>query len=454
MKQKILVVDDDASHRKMIETVLTAEGYEIHQAENGESSIQKVESQFYDLILMDLRMHQLDGIQTMQHIRKISPGIPIVIMTAYSTVDTAVKALKTGACDYLTKPVEIEELKIVVDKALHHRRLEEENLRLKERLGERFDFSGIIGQSKTMTDLFETTSLVAPSDATVLITGESGTGKELIANAIHENSLRKGQPFVKVNCAALPENLLESELFGHRKGAFTGATDNKKGRFQAAHNGSLFLDEIAEMAPVTQAKILRVLQEQEFEPLGSTQTIKVDTRIISATNKILEDEVTAKQFREDLFYRLNVVKITVPPLRDRKEDIPLLAKFFLKKYTIKNKKLINTILPRAMDVLMRYAWPGNVRELENVIERCVIMARGDVITTAEFPDNLKKLSGDTSDMEKETDFIPGKSLKDVERSMIIRTLRETRSNRTHAAEILGISRRTLQLKIKEYGIDL
>ncbi|UCD80232.1 MAG: sigma-54-dependent Fis family transcriptional regulator [Desulfobacterales bacterium] len=451
MKPKILVVDDESSHRQMIKAVLSAEGYEIREAADGNQAVKAVEEKFYDLILMDIRMPGLSGIEALQKIKDISPGIPVIIMTAYASVNTAIEALKSGAYDYLTKPLDIEELKILVAKALRFQKLEQENIYLKEQLNNRFDFSKIIGRSPAMKQLFETMALVAPSEATVLIVGESGTGKELIANAIHQNSSRAQRPFIKVNCAALPETLLESELFGHEKGAFTGATARKQGRFQLAHNSSILLDEIGEMSPTTQAKILRVLQEREFEPIGSTQTIKVDTRVIAATNKNLEDEIKKGRFREDLFYRINVVTIQLPALRDRQEDIPLLADFFLKRFAEKNRRVIKGFTPRAMDLLMRYDWSGNVRELENVVERAVIMARGEMITPLEFPENLKELDGELK--EPILNLSAGRSLKEVEKEMILRTLAETGGNRTHAANILGISRRTLQLKLKEYGIN-
>jgi len=451
MSIKILVADDEPSHRQMIEAVLAAEGYEVTQAEDGQAAISAVEEKFYDLVIMDVRMPNVDGIQALQKIKQISPDIPVIIMTAYASVGSAVEALKSSAYDYLIKPLDIDELKILVAKALRFHQLEQENIYLKERLNDRFDFSNIIGRSRSMTLLFETVALVAPSDATVLIVGESGTGKELIANAIHQNSPRKDQPFIKVNCAALPETLLESELFGHEKGAFTGAMARKQGRFQLAHNSSIFLDEVAEMAPATQAKILRVLQEREFEPVGSTQTIKVDTRVIVATNKNLEKEIQEGRFRDDLYYRLNVVTVDVPPLRQRREDIPLLADFFLKQYAEKNRRPIEGFTPRATDLLMRYDWPGNVRELENIIERAVIMARGEMITPLEFPVDLQNLDEDLK--ESRIDLTPGRSLKEVEKVMILRTLEEVEGNRTHAARILGISRRTLQLKLKEYGIN-
>jgi two-component system response regulator HydG len=452
MKPRILVVDDEASHRQMLEAVLVSEGYEVHHAGDGQEAIISVEARFYDLVLMDVRMPKVGGIEALKEIKELSPGIPIVIMTAYGSVDTAVEALKSGAYDYLTKPLDIEELKILVSKALRHRQLEQENVYLKERLSDRFDFTNIIGRSAKMGELFETVALVAPSDATVLIVGESGTGKELIANAIHQNSPRRDRPFIKVNCAALPETLLESELFGHEKGAFTGALARKQGRFHLAHSGSIFLDEIGEMASTTQSKILRVLQEREFEPLGSSHTVKVNTRVIAATNKNLGEEIQQGRFREDLYYRLNVVAMEVPPLRDRREDIALLADFFLKRYAEKNRRLLKGFTPRAMDLLMRYTWPGNVRELENVVERAVIMARGDMISQKDFPDTVRG-----TDLEAEgtgsVGLTPGRSLREVEKEMIIRTLEEAGGNRTHTAKILGISRRTLQLKLKEYGIN-
>lgn len=449
-EHKLLIVDDDKSHRTMLRTVLDAEGYHISEADDGQLAVDMVHEDFFDLILMDIRMVKMGGIEALEKIKAFSPGAQVIIMTAYASVDTAVKALKKGAFDYLTKPLDIDELKILVDRALRHRQLEQENRYLKERLDERFDFDNIIGSGAAMRELFDMLAQVAPSDATVLITGESGTGKELIANALHMNSPRKQRPMIKVNCAALPESLLESELFGHTKGAFTGAEKNKKGCFQLAHGSSLFLDEIGEMAPATQAKILRALQEREIQPVGGTETIKVDTRIITATNKELEKEIQRGSFREDLYYRLNVVMLTVPALRERREDIPMLSDFFLKRYAEKNRKLIKGFTPPAMDLLMRYQWPGNVRELENLIERAVILTREDMIGPADLPTTITKVEDvDTSSH----DLGIGRSLKDVEKEMILRTLEETGGNRTHAAKILGISRRTLQLKLKDYGVN-
>jgi two-component system response regulator HydG len=451
MKPEILVVDDDAAHRQMLEAVLAAEEYAVTHAVDGRQAVDAVEAKFYDLILMDIRMNRMGGIEALKLIKEVSPAIPIIIMTAYASVNTAVDALKSGAYDYMTKPLDVDELKIHVKKALSHFQLEQENLFLKERLATQFDFSKIIGRSKPMLKMYETLSLVAPSDATVLISGESGTGKELVANAIHQNSPRKNNSFIKVNCAALPETLLESELFGHEKGAFTGATTQKKGRFAHAHTGTIFLDEIAEMSPATQVKILRVLQEKEFEPLGSSKTVKVDIRIIAATNRVLEDEIENGNFREDLYYRLNVVSVRIPLLRERKDDILLLADYFLKKYSDKNKKMIKGFAPRTIDLLMRHPWPGNVRELENAVERSVILAREEVLSPEYLPDAIKELDkGESGDSH---DFSAGQSLKSVEKQMILRTLEDTNGNRTHAADILGISRRTLQLKLKKYNIQ-
>jgi two-component system response regulator HydG len=451
MKPKILVVDDEPSHRKMLEAVLSSEGYGIVQAADGSEAVAAVEKEYFDLILMDIRMQKTGGIEALKSIREISPGIPVIMMTAYASVDTAVAALKSGAFDYLTKPLDIDELKIMLAKALRHHRLEEENLQLREQLDDRFDFSSIIGRSPAMAKMFETMSLVAPSEVTVLICGASGTGKELVANAIHHNSPRGKQPLITVNCAALPETLLESELFGHEKGAFTGAVSRRKGRFQLAHGSSIFLDEIAEMAPVTQAKILRVLQEREFEPLGGSETVQVDTRVIAATNRNLEEEIHAGRFREDLYYRLNVVKIEVPSLQERREDIPLLADFFLKHYAQKNRRHIKGLAPRALDLLMRYDWPGNVRELENVVERAVILVRGETIMPDALPEALQTQGEAPGPAAIE--LRPGRSLKEVEREMILRTLEDMDGNRTRAAIVLGISRRTLQLKLKEYGVN-
>ncbi|MFH0788746.1 MAG: sigma-54 dependent transcriptional regulator [Pseudomonadota bacterium] len=448
-KKTILVADDEASHRLMLKAHLKEEGLEVIEASNGQEAIDLVSRHFYDLILMDIRMPVMDGLEALSRIKKISPAVPVIMMTAYGSINSAVEALKSGADDYLTKPLDMDELLLKVKKSLHYRQLEEENLLNRERLGMRFDFSSIIGKSPAMKELFETLTMVAPSDATVLLLGESGTGKEIVANALHQNSPRKDQAYIKVNCAALPETLLESELFGHEKGAFTGAMARKKGRFELADGGTLFLDEIGEMSPATQAKILRVIQEKEFEAVGGTKAIQVDVRIIAATHKDLETEVKEGRFREDLYYRLNVVPITIPPLRNRKEDIPLLAEHFLRISSQKNNRDIKNFEPRVLDDLVRYPWPGNVRELENIIERMVIMSRGDLILIQDLPRDLKA----PPDGEVEATRFLGSSLKEIEKEVITKTLEQTEGNRSKAAVILGVTRKTLQNKIKEYEIS-
>jgi two-component system response regulator HydG len=449
MKEKILVVDDEQSHRTMLKAVLSKEGYDISEADDGVSAIKAVENEPFDLILMDIRMGDMDGIEAMREIKRISPSIPVVMMTAYASVKTAVEALKSDAFDYLTKPLDVEELKILIQKALEHYRLHEENVFLKERLADRFDFSKVIGKSRPMRDLFETLSLISPSDATVLIYGESGTGKELVANAIHQNSPRSEKPFIKVSCAALPETLLESELFGHERGAFTGAFTRKAGRFQLANGGTFFLDEVSEMSSATQVKLLRVLQEREFEPLGGTKTIQVDIRLITATNKDLETEVKEGRVREDLFYRLNVIPIRLPTLRERREDIPLLAEHFFKHYKDKNKSSVKGFLPKTIDTIVRHDWPGNIRELENTIERAILLCRSEYIMPEDLPSNVQ---GAQDGVQPIVPVPSGMPLKDVEREVILQTLADTAGNRTQTARILGISRKTLQNKIKEYGI--
>lgn len=443
--KKILVVDDEETHRLMLRAVLESDGYVVYEADDGLNAIEAVKKEFYDLILMDIRMSNISGIDALKEIKQISPGIPVLIMTAYASVETAVEALKSGAYDYITKPIDIDKLKkSIADE------LASSNLKLKLALPSEygFDLSNIIGKSAKMREVFETLMLAAPSDATVLILGESGTGKELIADSIHQNSHRANKPFIKVNCAALPDTLLESELFGHERGAFTSAVSTRKGRFELADGGSIFLDEISEMSPAMQARLLRVLQEYEFERVGGMKTIKVDVRIISATNKNLKQEVDAGRFREDLFYRLNVITIHLPPLRERKEDIKLLAEHFLSIYSEKNHRLIKGLLPRTLDLLMRYDWPGNIRELENTIERCVIMTRGEYISPADLPINIQSLN---KELEDETDTKLGSSIKEVERELIIKTLEQTNGNKTKAAEILGITRKTLLNKLKEFN---
>ncbi len=453
-KAKILVTDDEPSQRKMLKANLTLAGYEVVEADDGTTAIELVSREFFDLILMDNRMSQMDGIDALREIKKISPGIPVIIITAYASVETAVEALHAGAHDYLSKPLDVEELKIKVGQSLEFWRLKEENILQKRRIENLFDASRIVGRSPLMKQVLETVAMVAPSEATVLILGESGTGKELIANAIHQGSARADKRFIKVNCAALPETLLESELFGHEKGAFTGAVNRRPGRFELANTGAIFLDEIGEMSVSTQAKLLRVLQEREFEPLGSTRTVKVDIRIVAASNKKLKEEVDEGTFREDLFYRLNVVPVDLPPLRDRKEDIPLLVEHFFKIYNEKNNRNVQGFHPRALDAVMRYSWPGNIRELENVVERSVILTRDDYVLFPDLPESVRGATGETYEREMREGIRSGMTIKEMERELVIKTLEENDGNRTRSSSILGITRRTLQHKLKEYEIDV
>ena len=448
--KKILIVDDDVAHRTMLKVNLMGAGYEIVEADDGDQVLPALEQEEVDLILMDLKMQRMDGMEALKLLRERGRMEPVVVITAFSSVESAVEAMKQGALDYVTKPVDIESLKLTVAKALDFEALREENQELKKRLGEQFDFGNIIGRSPAMQKVFETLSLVAPSDATVLINGESGTGKELIAGALHHNSNRRDGPFIKVNCAALHENLLESELFGHEKGAFTGADSRRQGRFELADHGTLFLDEIGDMSLQTQAKILRVLQEGELERLGGSQTIQVDVRLVAATHKDLNRMVEEGTFRQDLFFRLSVVPIELPPLRDRTEDIPVLADFFLKRYAEKNKKDIKGFHPQTLILLGRYSWPGNIRELENTIERAVILCPGEQITPRELPPQMLPddfQPGGDADLNR-----GGLTLKDMEREAIRATLEQTGGNRSQSAKLLGIARQTLLNKIKEYGL--
>ncbi len=445
----LLLVDDDKAHRTMLKAHLGGQGYQIIEADDGDVAVQLFKQRKVDLVLLDLKMKRLGGMATLAALREIDPHVPVIMITAFSSVENAVEAMKQGAFDYVTKPVDVGELSLTLRRALDFQHLRQENVALKERLEEKFQFGSVVGSSQPMQELAETLALVAPSDATVLITGESGTGKELVAGAVHHNSLRKDGPFIKVNCAALQENLLESELFGHAKGAFTGAAEQRKGRFELADKGTLFLDEIGDMALTTQAKILRVLQDGEFERLGGTRTLKVDVRLIAATNRDIKQMVADGSFRQDLYFRLSVVPLHLPPLRQRPMDIPTLADHFLQQYTKKNRKDIRSFQPAAMQALLAYQWPGNVRELENAIERAVILCLDEQIGLEHLPLQVRQALAENG--ERPFALRPGTSLKEMEKELILSTLRETGGNRTRAAEILGITRQTLQNKLKEYG---
>ena len=448
----ILVVDDDQAHRTMLRTLLSGWGYKIVEADDGQVAIEKVHEQAFDMILMDIRMLKVSGLEALDGIKTYNPAIPVIIMTAYSSVETAVEALKKGAYDYLTKPLDFDELRLAMERAMDHSQLKAENRLLRETLGSHFDRQNIIGRSTAMVKLLETVAQVAPSEATVLITGDSGTGKELIAGAIHFNSPRKDGSFVKVNCAAITETLLESDLFGHEKGAFTGAHRLKEGRFRQADGGSLFLDEVSEMSLGMQVKLLRALQEREITRVGGEEVIKVDVRVIAATNKDLIQEIESERFREDLYYRLNVVTLNVPPLKERKEDIPLLAQHYLNMFAEKNRKQIKGFTPQAMDQLLKYDWPGNVRELMNAVERAVVLSRSEYLDEQDLPLVIKDALSDEQKSPSRHAVPADLPLEDVEKATILKTLESADGNKSEAARRLGITRKTLHKKLKKYGM--
>ncbi|MFH1137590.1 MAG: sigma-54 dependent transcriptional regulator [Pseudomonadota bacterium] len=460
--ETILVVDDEKNYLLVMTTLLTDKGFEVLTAESGEKALEQVKKAGtdLDLVLTDLKMPRMDGIELLTRIKEIRPRLPVIMMTAFGSVENAVEAMKKGAFDYIVKPFKNEDLTRAVLKALEMGRLVRENEELSQALRERYSFGRIIGKSKPMLEIYRLIEKVADTRATVLITGESGTGKELIAKAMHYQSRRSEGPFVAVNCSALAESLLESELFGHEKGAFTDAHATRKGRFELSHKGTIFLDEIGEMAPSIQAKLLRVIQERKFERVGGNVTIEVDVRIIAATNRDLKQEVLANRFREDLFYRLNVVHIPVPPLRERTDDIPVLTAHFLKKYSSESEAGPNLkIAPEAMRVIFSHAWPGNVRELENTIERAVILCSGGVIHPGDLPSELtakEPASRGVMDINV-NEFVPiglnlNESLEVIEKSLIRRALDRTNNVQAHAAELLGIKKNVMQYKMKKYDL--
>jgi two-component system response regulator HydG len=444
----VLVVDDEKAHRLMLRAHLEDAGYQILEASDGEAALQTAESQPADLVLMDVVMPRMDGMALLPRLKALMPDVPVLMMTAYGSIESAVNALKDGAADYLTKPLDVEEVLIKVERQLEAARLHRKLREQAERLGERFDFSSLIGDSPPMRRLKETLALVAPAEATVLISGESGTGKEVVAQIIHQNSHRSEGPLIKINCAALPENLLESELFGHEKGAFTGASARREGRFKAADGGTIFLDEVGELSASTQAKLLRVLQEGEYSPVGSDKTLRSDVRVIAATNRDLQEAVSSGDFREDLFYRLNVVNLEMPPLRERGEDVITLAEVFLKRFNEKNRRDIKGLSRETRELLLSHTWPGNVRELLNALERAVIMAQGHLIEAPDLPIAIQGSVG----AGDEYCIRAGLTVRETEKMLIERTLEATGGNRTRAAEMLGITRKTLQNKIKDFGL--
>jgi DNA-binding NtrC family response regulator len=447
MKLSILVVDDDKLVNDFLTETLTRAGYEVGSVSSGDEALEKIGDQVYDILISDIRMKGMDGIALLQKVKDIQPEITAIMITAYGTVENAVKAMKLGAYDYLLKPVSPDAIEMLVERVAEVIRLRRENKQLRSDLASRY--RNIVGKSTKMRQVFDLIENTADARSTVLITGESGTGKELVARAVHYASSRRDKPFIKLNCAALPENLVEAELFGYEKGAFTGAVRQHKGRFEMAHTGTLLLDEISEMPPGLQAKLLRVLQEKEFERIGSAMSIEVDVRIVATSNRNLKEAIKDGKFREDLYYRLNVIPIPIIPLRERLEDIPLLVNHFIEKYNRENKKGIQSIDESALRLLMKYHWPGNVRELENYVERAVVTSNGTKLTVGDFPHDLVlgKLADEVFEAGKEMTLAEG------EKYLILKTLQKYGGNKTRAAEALNITSRTIRNKLAEYNIE-
>jgi DNA-binding NtrC family response regulator len=450
-KARILVAEDEKTQRDLLEGFLKREGFSVDAAANGREALQKLQENLFDIVVIDYKMPEMDGLQTLKEIRRRYMDLPVVMMTAFGTVETAVASMKEGALDYLTKPIDLEELLIILQKVIERSSLIRENRELKAKLQERHTFASIVYGSPKMEEVMGLIARVAPSQATVLVLGESGTGKELIANAIHYASPRSNKPLIKVSCSAIPETLLESELFGHEKGAFTGAAQRRIGRFEEADAGTIFLDEIGDLSPGIQVKLLRILQEKEFQRLGSNVNLRTDVRVITATHRNLEEAVKKSLFREDLYYRLNVISIHLPPLRERREDIPLLVDHFLKKYSKENQKPILDISREARALLLRYSYPGNVRELENIVERAVVLCRGDLITTRDLPFHLQEGKSEASEFTKKEKGLP-EALEEIEKDLIIKALDQHQWVQTKAAENLRISERVLRYKIRKYKL--
>ena len=453
---KILVVDDDAVARELLADALKKEGYEVEAFSNGEEAIERGRRGWVDVVLTDIKMGTVDGLTVLREFKRFSPDTSIVLLTSFGSLEGAIEAIKQGAYDYLAKPFKKEEIKLVVRRSLDHCQLVRENARYRDELKGREDWSPLVGSSPAMLEVYKLVARVSEGRSTVLLQGESGTGKELIARAIHANSPRREKPFIPVNCGALPDTLLESEMFGYEKGAFTGAVGTKAGLFEAANGGTLFLDEIGELGPALQVKLLRVMQDQEVRRVGGTTSLKVDVRIIAATNRDLEQFVKEGKFRDDLYYRLNVVRITLPTLAERKEDIPMLAHHFLQKYAGGSARAVRGFLPDTMTLLTQYRWPGNVRELENAIERAVSLSHGPLLTPDDLPSALRQPGspiGDKTDGSEQHDEVC-LTLEEVEKRHLVRVLKETKGNKVKAAKILGIDRRTLYRMAERFGLDL
>ena len=449
--KKILIAEDEKNLREGIARALAEAGWEVAEAENGNEAIKRLSEQVFDVVLTDYKMPGRNGIEILHHSKQVNESTMVIVMTAYGTVENAVEAMKHGAFDYIQKPFQLDEIELRVERAIQQKRIVD-RVGIMEKQRSAVGFSGIVGESPPMKEIFKMIEKIAPSNATILVYGETGTGKELIAEAIHRNSARQDQPFVKTNCAALHESLLESELFGHEKGAFTGADKQRIGRFELASGGTLFLDEIANMSASTQAKVLRVMQEMEFERLGGTRTIKVDVRVVAATNKNLAEAIEKKEFREDLFYRLNVVNISVPPLRDRKEDIVPLTKHFIDIFARELKKNIRDISAPAINLLQRHTWPGNIRELENTIERAVLMAEGKQVEASDLAISAGWDSREQAGLKGLKLPPTGISLDDLEKQAIMEALRMNNWVQKDAAAFLGISSRVINYKVQKYNI--
>jgi DNA-binding NtrC family response regulator len=444
-KKVILIVEDDSKVGESIRLLLKKKGYVIHLASNGKEALILFRREMIDLVITDLVMPKMDGIELLEAVKAMRPETEVIVISAQGTIEKAVQAMKLGAIDFIQKPINPRVISLVVERALEKQTLVLQNRDLRLKLEDKFHFKNIIGRSEKMVKVFELIHHIAPYDSSVLIIGESGTGKELIANAIHYNSPRVGMPFIKVSCASLSEGIIESELFGHEKGAFTGAITSRKGRFELAHNGTLFLDEVEDIPPSTQIKLLRVLQEGEFEKVGGNRTIKVNIRVIAASNQDLQDAVKNGRFREDLYYRLNVVNIRLPLLKDRREDIPFLVNFFIEKFNTKYHMKVKGISQRAMNLFADYEWTGNVRELENTIESILVINSPEVIDIQHLPQEIR-------DFSERPEVIPikiGTPLEEVEREMLIQTLKATRGNKRRAAQLLGINVRTIHRKMEE-----
>ncbi len=455
-KVNILVIDDEIETLKAIKKALNRDGYSVIAVDNGKEGIEILEREDIDLVITDLKLPDVDGMEILKRGLRINPDIAVIMITAYGTIENAVDAMKMGAVDYVLKPIDIYDLRLRVDKAISAKNMRKEIVYLKSEVSKKYGFQNIIGNSKAMREVYEKVMQIAPTKSNVLILGESGTGKELIAKAIHYNSPRKDKPFIALNCAAIAESLFESELFGHEKGAFTGAVEKRVGKFEMAHMGTLFLDEVGEIPLPIQVKLLRVLEEKEFMRVGGTRLIKVDVRLISATNADLEKAVKENKFREDLYYRLKVVTIELPPLRERKEDIPLLVSHFVEEFCRENNKRIDSIDKEVMEFFMEYDWPGNVRELRNTIENMVVMAKKNRLTLEDVPIYNKKREDKREEKDREVfkiDFTPEMSLKDIEREVIRKALLKVNGNKTKAAKMLKIGLRTLQRKVKSLNLD-